>query len=174
MAEIPVPLPQSVVEAERGLPPLVLTAPNGQQYRFPNVHTRSLTLVLQAVMFGDDEFSKRSALALLEYALDVLLGTGGNGQFERHVTANGCRIEAIASIAPIPGDEAREGLVAIDAAGALRDRLQTALGIVDFLQGQDGAGAITSALGYTPEDAAQDLREKIQEALDALPVERDQ
>ena len=148
-----------------------LTAPNGKPFALPTAHTRTLTLVLQAVVIGDDRFDKRSGIALLEYALDVLLGTGGNGQFERHVTANNCRIEAIASIAPIPGDEAREGLSAIDGAGALRARLETALGLIDYLPGQDGAGEITSALGYTPEIAAQDLREKIQEALDALPVE---
>lgn len=146
-----------------------MTAPNGKGYGFPDVHTRSLTIVLQAVMFGDDHFSKRAAIALLEYSLDCLLGMGGNGQFERHITANNCRIEAIASIAPIPGDEAREGLSAVDGAGALRARLETALGIVDFLPGQDSAGEITSALGYTPEVAAQELREKIKEALDALP-----
>lgn len=148
-----------------------LIAPNGQKYQFPDVHTRTLTLVVQAVVFGDDGFSHRAGLALLEYALDTLNGTGGNGQFERHITANGCRIEAIASIAPIPGEEAREGLAASDATGALRDRLNTAMGIIDFLPGQADSGEITSALGYTPEVAAQELREKIQEALDALPVE---
>ena len=150
---------------------VILTAPNGLAYTLPDVHTRSLTVVVQAIMFGDDNFSRRAGLALLEYALDVLLGTGGNGQFERHVTANDCRIEAIASIAPIPGDEAREGLAPTDGVGALRERLLTALGIVDFLPGQEGTGEITSALGYTPEVAAQEIREKLQEALDALPVE---
>ena len=146
-------------------------APNGQAYALPLVHTRTLTLVLQAQMFGDDHFSRRAALALLEYALDCLNGTGGNGQFERHVTSNNCRIEAIASIAPIPGEEGREGLAPTDGVGALRARLQTALGIVDYLPGQEGAGEITSALGYTPELAAQELREKLEEALEALPPE---
>ena len=146
-----------------------LAAPNGQPYQFPEAHTRTLTLVVQAVSIGDAPFSRRAGIGLLEYALDVLIGTGGNGQFERHITANGCRIEAIASIAPIPGEEAREGLAATDATGALRDRLETALGILDYLPGQEMAGEITSALGYTPEVAAQELREKIREALDALP-----
>lgn len=85
------------------------------------------------------------------------------------MTANRCRIEAIASIAPVPGDEAREGLAASDALGALRDRLELALEMANYLPGGDGAGEMTTALGYSPEKAAAELREKLTEALEALP-----
>lgn len=134
-----------------------------------SLRTRSVTLVIQRVCDGDEAFTPHVAFALLEYAADCLIGTGGRGQFERHVTANRCRIEAIASIAPIPGEEAHEGMAATDAVGALRDRLDTALGLADFLAGGDMAGEMTTALGYSPEAAAADLRAKLTEALEALP-----
>lgn len=132
------------------------------------LHTRTLTLVVQRVCDGDEIFNRQVAFALLEYAADVLNGEGGNGQFERHVTLNRCRIEAIASVAPIPGDEAREGLVSGTGTAALRDRLQTAIGISDYLIGADKAGEVATHLGYTPEDAARDLKAKLTEALEAL------
>lgn len=133
-----------------------------------DLHTRSVTLVVQRVCSGDEPFTREVALALLEYAADCLNGTGGNGQFERHVTANRCRIEAIASIAPVPGDEAREGLATPDA--ALADRLQLALSMCDYLPGQPNSGEVTSALGYSPETAAAELRAKLTEALEGLGI----
>lgn len=134
------------------------------------LRTRSLTLVVQRVCLGDEVFSRAVAFALIEYALDCLNGTGGNGQFERHVTANRCRIEAIASIYPEPGEEAREGIAADDGVGALRDRLEQARLMADFLAGGEGSGEVTTALGYSPEEAASELREKLDEALEALPA----
>lgn len=133
-----------------------------------DLHTRSLTLVIQRVCRGDENFSNQVAFALLEYAADSVLGEAGNGQFERHVTRNRCRIEAIASIAPIPGDEAREGLVAADADGALRDRLLVALDMVEFLIGGEKAGSIATHLGYAPEEAAREVKKQLTEAYEAL------
>jgi hypothetical protein len=152
----------------------LLQAPDGRPYVLPEVHTRTLTLVIQAVVRGDESFNKRIGIALLDYALATINGTGGNSQFERHVTANNCRIEAIASIAPIPGDEAREGLVSGDATQALRDRLEVALEMTRYLPGGDATGEITSALGYSPEKAASELRDQITEALEALGVQREE
>lgn len=133
-----------------------------------SAHTRAVTLVVQRVCGAGDQFQREVALALLEYAADVLCGTGGNGQFERHVTANRCRIEAIGSIAPEPGAEAREGLAPIDGAGALRVRLQDAIDMLEFLPGGENAGEVATALGYSPEVASAEVRAKLTEALEAL------
>ena len=132
------------------------------------LHTRSVTLVIQRVCADGEQFSQHVALALLEYAADCLNGTGGNGQFERHVTANRCRIEAVASIAPVRGEEAREGLTTPDS--ALRDRLQLALEMTDFLPGGSAATDVASAIGYSPEVAAAEIRAKLMEALEALGI----
>lgn len=133
------------------------------------LETRTLTLVIQRVAPVDEPFTKAVALALLEYAADCLNGTGGNGQFERHVTANRCRIEAIASVPAILGQEAKEGLVGTaDASDALRDRLDVALEIANYLPGGEHEGDIASAMGYDPKTAADELRQKLQEARDAL------
>lgn len=132
------------------------------------METRTLTLVVQRVGEAGEPVAREMALALLEYAVDCLNGTGGNGQFERHITANGCRIEAIASVPPAPGAARREGLAGVDAADALRDRLQTALEMTAYLPGGEYAGEVAAAIGYDPETAARELREKIGEALEAL------
>jgi hypothetical protein len=150
-----------------------LVAPDGREYALPVAHTRTLTLVVQAVMVGEEQFTRRVGLALLEYALDCLNGTGGNGQFERHVTANDCRIEAIASIAPVPGDEAREGLATGIGDGALVDRLQLALAMTDYLPGGAKAGDLATAMGYSPETARAEIRAKVIEQLEALGVDVD-
>lgn len=136
-------------------------------------HTRTLTLVVQAVVAGDAPVAKRMAVALLDYALDVINGTGGNSQFERHVTANDCRIECIASIAPVPGDEAREYLTPGTGEAALRDRLVLARQMVDYLPGGESCNELSAALGYTPEKAASELRDKLDEALEGLGIERE-
>lgn len=135
--------------------------------------TRTLTLVVQAVVGNDEPVAKRMGVALLDYAIDTINGTGGNSQFERHVTANGCRIEAIASIAPIPGDEAREYLTPGTGEQALRDRIETALHMLEYLPGGDSCNELAAAMGYTPEKAAAELREKLTEALEALGIERE-
>jgi hypothetical protein len=133
-----------------------------------HLHTRTVTLVVQRVCKPDEAINGHLALALLEYVADVLNGNGGRGQFERHVTANRCRIEAIASVAPVPGGEAQEGLAATDGAGALRARLEDALEMLEYLPGGENAGEVATALGYTPETASAEIRAKLTEALEAL------
>lgn len=135
-----------------------------------HAHTRTLVLVIQRVVEGDEPFSGRIADALEEYARDTRAGHAGNGVFERHVNA-GCRIEAIASLPPVVGGEAREDIVSADGIGALAHRLRDAQELATYLPGGNNANEVAAALGYTPEQAADALRAKIEEALAALPEE---
>lgn len=133
-----------------------------------HTHTRTLVLVIQRVVAGDEPFAKRVADALEEYLRDLRLGHAGNGVFERHVNA-GCRIEAIASIPPVLGSEAREDVVAANGIGALAHRLRDMHELATYLPGGENAHEIAAALGYTPEQASEAIRVKVAEALAALP-----
>lgn len=134
--------------------------------------TRTLTLVLQAVLPVGNRAAPVFAVALQEYAADVLRGEGGVGQFERHITANKVRIEAIASIAPDPREVRREGLAPTDAIAAAVQRLETAREMADYLAGGESTGQVADLAGMTPEQAATDVRELLDEVIQALPESR--
>lgn len=131
--------------------------------------THTLTLVVQRVSTGSREASRHQmAAALIEYACDLARWTAGNGVFERHQN-HGCRIEAIASLPPVPGGEAREDVVAADGIGALRARIADARELAEFLAGGENDNEVAAALGYTQEQAAKAIREKLDETIAALP-----
>jgi len=132
------------------------------------MRTVTLTLVVQRIAQESDDAKLAMAAALLEYATDLLDGTAGNGVFERHVN-NGCRIEAIRSLPPIEGGEAREDVVAADGIGALRERLLGVQELATYLPGGENDNAVAARLGYSREQAAEALRAKLDETLAALP-----
>jgi len=140
--------------------------------RADQYQTKVLTLVIQRVVPIDGSARSAIAAALHEYASDLEAGTAGNGVFERHVNA-GCRIEAIASVPPCEGSEAREDVVAADGIGALTERIQHARELAGFLAGGESDNEIGAALGYTREQAADALRDKLDETLAALPTTGD-
>jgi hypothetical protein len=131
--------------------------------------THTLTLVIQRVATRAEDVRADFAKALLEYARDLDEGTAGNGVFERHVNA-GCRIEAIKSVPPCAGAEAREDVVAADGMGALSERIHHARELAGFLAGGESDNEIGAALGYTRDQAASALRDKLDETLAALPA----
>lgn len=131
--------------------------------------THCLTLVVQRVSNADD-VRREFARALIEYARDLRRGHAGNGVFERHING-GCRIEAIASLPPVLGGEAREDIVAADGFGALAQRVRDVEELATYLPGGENATEIGAALGYTAEQAAAAVRAKIAEIVAALPEE---
>lgn len=134
--------------------------------------TVGLTLVLQRVVTQPEVSSYEFAHALIEYAHDCLRDEGGRGQFERHITANRTRIEAIASIAPEPAAVAREGLATVDSLDAVRQRLETAREMADYLPGGESIGQTADLAGYGPAQAATEIRSQLDEAIQALPESR--
>ena len=131
--------------------------------------THTLTLVVQRVSSGSRESCRHQmAAALIEYACDLARWNAGNGVFERHHN-HGCRIEAIGSLPPVAGAEAREDVVAADGIGALRARIADARELAEFLSGGENDNEVAAALGYTREQAAAAIREKLDETMAALP-----
>jgi hypothetical protein len=130
--------------------------------------TRTCTLVLQAVLEPDAMFVTLEADALQEYVDDLRAGRCGGSCFERHIQKNGVRIDVIASVPPYPEAVARESIVDGDADRALLERLMKLRTAARFLPGQPNAG-IAGAM-YTPELAAKDMAEWINETLAALGI----
>ena len=132
------------------------------------LRTRTLTLVVQQVVHGQAPFMKNAALALVEYALDIIRGTGGNGQYERHLSANKVRIEAIGSIFPSAGAEAVDGLAPVAGTDALRARLQNVRDLTTFLKGGENATEMADYAGMSHDDARQHIVEMLDDIEQAL------
>lgn len=132
-----------------------------------DTQTRTITIVVQHVgpTVLDEPFNDIVAAGLREYLKD-----SRGGIFERHITANQCRIEAIRSLDPSQriGIEFSAGVAGTDGFDALSDRLSELALAAEFLPGGENWGSpVDQAIDYDPND---DIRKRIAEIVGTIPA----